>query len=142
MPWQIKCIKQGSSIELGDYFRNKKKDTDFILHIGFWKDKKDNIIEEHTLLIDYKKWNNLFEFKYDDMLKSLLKNISNDKCDDNKWKRKCSEIKQLWNKMDRKIQLRFKRDHKKQKRIQCAINKKDFYDYFLRMFNNGEKTKR
>lgn len=29
------------------------------------------------------------------------------------------------------VRPRFKRDHKKQKRIQCAINNKDFYSYFV-----------
>lgn len=29
------------------------------------------------------------------------------------------------------IRPRFKRDHKNQKRIQCAINNKDFYKYFI-----------
>ena len=131
LPWQIKCIKQGSSIELGDYSRNSVIDKKFILHIGFWKDKKNNIVEEHNLEIDYKSWNELFKFSYKKDLKLLIEDITNERRDDEKWKKECKRIKQLWNNVDRKIQLRFKRDHKKQKRIQCAINKRDFYSYFI-----------
>jgi len=140
IPIQIKCIRHNGSIDLGDYFRNKSKQKDFILIIGFWKNNKSNIIEECHLYIDHEKWNSLFAFNFDDDLHDLLNEISNDRSDDVLWTKRCKEIKSKWNKVDRVVQLRFKRDHKKQKRIQCAINKKYFYSYFMREFNGQKRT--
>lgn len=137
--YQIKCIKKGSSIELGDIFRNYNKDNDFILVIGFWDKYKNNIVEEYYLYIEKNKWNDLFSDFDFSLFKDLLKNITNKREDDVKWKSMCKEIKDLWNKKERYIQPRFKRDHKKQKRIQCAINNKDFYDYFLKEFHIWQK---
>ena len=57
-----------------------------------------------------------------------MKQISNDRSDDGKWK----EFRKKWNLLYKKfnnnpvITLRFKRDHKKQKRIQCGISSSNF----------------
>lgn len=142
IPVQIKCIKHKSSIDLGDLWRNGNKSESFYLIIGFWKGKKDNIIEEHILFIDHKKWNKYFEFDHNDEIKHLIKTISNDYSDDDKWKKEVKRLKGLWNTTDRVIQPRFKRDHKKQKRIQCAISNKIFYSFFVKEFTwqNTENT--
>ena len=139
--YQIKCIKLGSSIDLGDIFRNSQKEKDFYLVVGFWKDKRNNIVEIYKLFIDKNKWNKLFEFDAYDKMKDWIKNkVSNDYNYDNQWKKECSYYKKLWNVIERKIQPRFKRDHKSQKRIQCAINKTDFYNYFLKEFPCWEEN--
>jgi hypothetical protein len=41
----------------------------------------------------------------------------------------------MWNSRARECQLRFKRDHKNQKRIQCGISQKDFFKLKIN-FNN------
>ena len=139
-PVQVKCIKHNSSIDLGDYFRNKTKTEDFILIIGFWKKERHNIVEEHILYVNKDVWNNLFQFEYDYELKQMLRLITNERSDDVKWKQQCKQIKGFWNTIPRFVQLRFKRDHKKQKRIQCAINKKNFYGFFIEEFKWEKKN--
>ena len=47
----------------------------------------------------------------------------------------CNRYKQMWNSRARECQLRFKRDHKNQKRIQCGISQKDFFKLKIN-FNN------
>lgn len=140
--YQIKCIKIGSSIDLGDIFRNSKKSKDFYLVVGFWKTNKDNIVKVYRLYIDKDKWSKIFEFTYYAELKDWITNkVSNEYSYDKQWKSECSYFKNLWNaKLKRRIQLRFKRDHKKQRRIQCAINKTDFFEYFLKEFKNWEEN--
>lgn len=100
--------------------------------VGFWKDQKDNIVEEHLLKIKGNEYHQMFSENYTDRLHNLLDNITNDKSDDAKWKEQITSIRNDWkNDTPNLIRLRFKRDHKSQKRIQCAINNKDFYNYFI-----------
>lgn len=137
IPIQIKCIKLKSSIDMGDYIRNKHKTNDFILHIGFWENDRCNIVEEYTIYIGYKEWVNLFRFPHDDEMFEDLSHINNDKSDDDKFKEYIKKYRSLWkDNNNRYVQLRFKRDHKSQKRIQCAINNKDFYNYFIKNFKS------
>ena len=69
---------------------------------------------------------------------SFLKGITNDYSDDIKWKKQITLFKEEWQlKTPNFIRPRFKRDHKKQKRIQCAINNKDFHNYVKQV---GEYT--
>jgi len=131
--YQIKLIKYGNSIDLGDIFRNAEKQDDFFLVIGFWKDKKDNIVEIYRLYIDCKKWKNILSFDYYDELKDWIRNkVSNAYEYDKQWKKEMQYWKEKFGK--RHISIRFKRDHKNQRRIQCAINNKEFYSYFLKEF--------
>lgn len=133
IPYQIKLIKYKSSIDLGDIFRNAKKEENFYLIVGFWKEHKENIVEIYKLYIDFIKWNKLFEFEYYDSLKNWITNeVSNSKEYDPIWKEEIKEWKKLFGK--REVAIRFKRDHKKQRRIQCAINNSNFYNYFIKEF--------
>lgn len=134
VPYQIKTIKSGQSIDLGDYFINSNKTTDFILVIGFWQTDKTNIINVYKIHIDCEKWNELLSFDYKDSLKHWIKNISNERSFDDIWKEEVNKWKLLYGNNKRLIKLRFKRDHKSQKRIQCAINKADF-NKILGMFS-------
>ena len=126
IPVSIKCIKNKSSICLGDYLRNKNTKQDFYLIVGFWEGNKSNIIKEIIMFIPYIDWNNLFNYKYDYEIFELLKNISNDKKDDGFWKKETSYFRKLYNSNNKITSLNFKRDHKKQKRIQCSISFKKF----------------
>lgn len=150
-PILIKFIKKGSAIDLSDYKRNKNRDKDFVLIVGFWEGIKGNIVEEHVLCPPHEWWQGLFmiDNDFDEDMYNFLKNISNDKSEDVIWKKTIKEFKIRWNDYwkenktefenfwdcvcpERLIQPRFKRDHKKQKRIQCAVSNKNFYKYFLR----------
>jgi primase-polymerase (primpol)-like protein len=119
-PVQIKCIKLNSSVDLGDYHRNITHSQDFLLIIGFWENEKTNIVKEIVLKIDHEKWNRMGYFSEYDAMKEELKSITNLVEDDEKWKSYMQKYRSLYN--NDIIKLRFKRDHKKQKRIQCAIN--------------------
>lgn len=132
IPVSIKCEKLGSDIELADYFRNSDIQDDFYLIVGFWDKNKDNIVEEKILLIKGEEFHSLFNEKMSLKFKELITSISNDHSDDEKWKNSIKELKTEWKSLTPNlIRPRFKRDHKTQKRIQCAINNKDFYSYFV-----------
>lgn len=124
IPVQIKTVKYKSELCLSDYWRNKVIDKEFILIIGVWKDSKSNITDEFKYLIKPDVWVKLFEYSADDELKKDLKEITNSRSDDKKWKLIIDKHKELWfsKEKDRLITLRLKRDHKKQKRIQTAIS--------------------
>lgn len=131
-PVSIKTEKYGTDIEMADVFRQMNVNEDFYLIVGFWNENKSNIIEQHLLKINGEEYSSLFNHSFIPQLRGLLDNITNDKNDDNKWKTQTANIRSAWKeKTPNLIRLRFKRDHKKQKRIQCAINNKDFYNYFI-----------
>ena len=132
IPVSIKLEQYGSDIELADYFRNSEITCDFYLIVGFWEGQKDNIIEEHVLLIKGNEFHQLFDLSFNERFKFLLQNITNDYSDDIKWKQQITILRKEWSQQPPNlIRPRFKRDHKTQKRIQCAINNKDFYSYFV-----------
>ena len=131
-PVSIKCEAYGTDIELADFTRNAKNEEDFYLIVGFWENEKSNIVKEHILFINGHEWHELFPEHFIEDFKILLDSVTNDYSDDAKWKKLINEQKVRWKKETQNlIRPRFKRDHKKQKRVQCAINNKDFYNYFI-----------
>jgi hypothetical protein len=130
-PVQIKCIGMNSAIEMGDIFRNSKKDEDFTLVVGFWLGKKTNIVQEIVLDINHKKWNKLFKWDKYDELKDWIKNkVSNARSYDKQWEKERLSYKQLWGE-SRLITPTFKRDHGTQRRIQCQIGYNNFMNEFV-----------
>jgi hypothetical protein len=130
-PVQIKCIKLGGSVELGDIFRNANKNENFDLIVGFWKTSKSNIVDIYLVKVDYKKWNNLFTYdKYDEWRDWITNKVSNAYSYDAQWKLECKKYKEDWG-ISRIIQPKFKRDHKTQRRIQCGISYRNFIKYFI-----------
>lgn len=132
IPVSIKTEKLGSDIELADFRRNANNQDSFYLIVGFWEGNYSNIVETKILFINGKEWHNLFPNEFIDIFQNCLDSVSNDKNDDEKWKALIKDAKNQWQHSTKNlIRPRFKRDHKKQKRIQCAINNKDFYNYFI-----------
>jgi len=129
-PVKIKCIKQGSSIDLGDIKRNAEEEKDHLLVIGWWSGEKDNIIKIDTIEVKIENWKKLFNVEVIKEMREWIKNISNEKEYDKKWKEEVSYYKEKYGNYI--IKPRFKRDHKSQKRIQCAINNSDYYNHFLK----------
>lgn len=136
IPIQIKCIKQNNEICLGDYFRNLETNVDFLLHIAFYKEeslqsykeeetnpegKNKKIIEYFTFYIKWEDWKKEFENENLNLnvMKEEFKLITNLKEDDSKFDIFREKYKKYFD--GKLIQLRFKRDHKTQKRVQCAI---------------------
>lgn len=135
IPYKIKNIKLGSSIDLSDFFRNANEDKDFRLVVSFWKDSTDNIVEEYMINIPAIEWQELLYFEQSYDMREWIHHVSNAHDYDAQWRRELNYFKDKWNEDEsRKIQLRFKRDHKTQKRIQCAVNNTDWYSYFLKHF--------
>jgi len=130
VPVSIKCIGHKSSIDFGDFKRQTEITEDFILYIGRWKSNKSLIIEEYKLFIRKDNWNRYFGDNsiIEDMLLEM-KNISNNYTDDGKWLEYRNKYKFLYG--ESIIALRFKRDHKKQKRIQCGINFRNFINVVM-----------
>ena len=132
--YQIKTIKKGSSIDLGDIFRNANKEKDFYLIVSFWQGEKENIVEINKLYIDHVIWNEYLKFDMYDELKDWIKNkVSNSYDYDLQWRKEVKNWKSLFGK--RLIMPRFKRDHKKQRRIQCGITNRVFYSHFVKNFS-------
>jgi hypothetical protein len=138
---QVKCIKHGCAVELGCYFRNKNKKQDFIIVIGFWRGTKDNIVEEHIYFIDAEKYAGNLQYSNDASMLEEMKLISNLKEDDLRWKQFCIKHKYDWKTYGNNIDIRFKRDHKKQKRIQCAISWRNYNNWFKQSFEEISSQK-
>lgn len=132
IPVSIKLEQYGSDVELADFHRNALNQEDFYLIVGFWDKEKTNIVETHTLFVSGPQWHKMFPIHFIDDFSDMLENITNDREDDEKWKQMIKAQKARWQKeTNNLVRPRFKRDHKSQKRIQCAINNKDFYKYFI-----------
>jgi hypothetical protein len=117
-PIQIKYMGDGNEVCLSDYRRNATISKDFILHIAFYKEKnKLPNVEEYTLYIKHEIYTDLFKLNDINKIRDELSLISNDKSDDATFK----VFRNKYKKSNDIIQVRFKRDHKKQKRIQAAI---------------------
>lgn len=132
IPVQIKLRKEKSPICLGSFERQMSNKVDFILIIGTWKFTKCNIVDEEIYYIPKDKYNSILNYDKLDDLKKEMKSISNSKDDDYKWKKFCMKHKQ--NFKNKLVQINFKRDHKKQKRIQCSIPNKMYTNMFKNLF--------
>lgn len=140
LPISVKCIKKDSSIDMADVFRNSKIDHDFLLIIGFYTTNPLNPEEIHYLYIKADEWQSLFDYDVLGKVAHVFDTISNDVSDDERWQQNISILKNEWKQNTKNIiALRFKRDHKTQKRVQCAINKSTFYDYFIPKYEVTEK---
>lgn len=132
IPVSIKHEKNRTDVEMADFFRQMNVQEDFYLICGFWEEDKNNIVDEKILYIPHESWRAYFDKSFETPFRTLLNTISNDKKDDTIWRKKISEFRTEWKKNTKNlIRPRFKRDHKSQKRIQCAINYTDFYNHFI-----------
>lgn len=132
IPVSIKSESVGSDVEMADFFRNANKKTGFFMFVGF-HDSNYNYVEEYVLYIPINYWRSLFCQNLMPYFKRLLQNITNDYADDQRWKKGCNLLRNYWQKYTSNIiRPRFKRDHKDQKRMQCAINNGDFHKHFLK----------
>lgn len=137
-PVQIKCMKQGSEMRLGDYRRNRRKKEDFIMIVGIWNQSKYRIIQEDIRYIRHEPYTSNMGFGYyDDYIEQNmfqdLRRLTNAYKDDIAWREFCVRYKNLWQE-DNKIDLRFARDHKTQKRIQCSIGWQNFMTWYKQEF--------
>jgi hypothetical protein len=135
LPVQIKLTKKGGEICLGSFQRCREVGTDFILHLGFWEGNNKNIIEEISLKIKNSVWKELLELDNENEIIEEFNEFSNDKADDSPFREFRKSIMNVWG--DRLLMLRFKRDHKSQKRIQLAIPARHIQE-FVNLFEKFE----
>ena len=131
LPVQIKMIKRGSSIDMGDFRRNCNNKEDHLLVIGRW-DKNKRLISENIHHVKASVLKKYIQFDHTESMLKEMKNITNDREDDDTWKKFCNHYRRIYPKTNL-FKLRFKRDHSKQKRIQCALNTSD-YKKFSNLF--------
>lgn len=124
VPVSIKTKMINTNVEMGDLFRNSRCNEDFFLVVGFWSGRKDNIVRVDKLFVDANFWKSQFDENIVNQFKNIFDGISNSKEDDQKWKSRMKDFKDLWNSQETIIQVHPKRDHKKQKRVQCSVKKK------------------
>lgn len=143
VPTSIKTIRHGGSVDMGDVFRHAKNTEDFILQVDFYVGPKKelNIVESYKIYIDSQTWGLLFKFEHYDYLRQCLREITNDYSDDPKWRNMMEKMHDLWEKPKRIVHLAPKRDHKKQKRMQCTIPNEKFYNQLLPLFPEVEYAK-
>jgi hypothetical protein len=139
-PVQIKCMKNGTGVQLGDYRRNKNKTGDFIMIVGFWEQSMTNIIREEIRFVQSEIYTSNMRFIHSEnnveaQMYIELRSISNCYEDDGKWAMFRDKYKRLWCK-ENMIDLRFARDHKSQKRIQCGISWTNFNGWFVEDFES------
>lgn len=125
-PVSIKTEKYKTDVELGDYFRNASVDKDFYMVVRFWQGNKNHIVEEYHIKMPAKVWKTFFKPEHNTEIRRVLDDVSHDRSYDPIWKNNLNNLKMLYN--GSIIRLRGKRDHKSQKRMQCAISYSDFLE--------------
>lgn len=145
--WNIKYIKNGSSVDMGDFKRisgiqfdgnhlTKLNDRvkDFMFDVGF-HDESGNTTEEYLILISISDWKTYLPDLTDPNvfqgIQSMYRNLKNfklvgDRTIDSEilWKKYVNKYSSITS--NSVVKLRFKRDSKGQLRIQASINNSDF----------------
>lgn len=135
IPVSIKHIKKNNAIDLGDLFRQASIVEEFFLIVGFYNNSQDFDNDDIYILHFFPyDWHLYFmDLKdFEEKFKKSLDSVSNDKADDVKWTALRKECINFWkNNTSGYISVNGKRDHKKQKRWQCSINKTNFFKIFI-----------
>lgn len=121
-----KSRKIGGELCLADYARNRNKTQGFLLCASSYKGTIETIIDEHFRWCDPEKWAPFFAFSHYDEMFAEWDTITNSHDDDEKSTACQEKYQALWEQESpdgkpRLVKLRFKRDHKTQLRIQCAV---------------------
>lgn len=142
-PVSIKHIKKGNAVDLADVFRQASISEDFFMFVDFYETETVSESDElYILFIPAKSWNSYFMplDKFEAKFKDVLKSVTNDKKDDNKWKALREECVKYWKQNTTgHITLNGKRDHKTQKRWQCSINQTNFKKEFIPKYRITEE---
>lgn len=134
-PVSIKTKRLGGNVEMGSFSRNAYGDESFFLAVGFWQWRKTRIVEEHVLYIPRSYWD--AQFPDEDLNEEVLNmfdGITNSYADDAKWRERRRDIVNRWNELNTIIRIHPKRDHKKQRRVQCSIRTDKFYEELVPRF--------
>lgn len=132
VPVSIKTHKENAPVELADIHRNMAIRENFYLVVSSWRGSRSNIVSEHILYVKWDEFQSYFETTMIDRLRKILADATHERSYDAVWKSQTKEFKQDWkNSVGDVINPCFKRDHKSQKRVQCAISNKAFTEIFI-----------
>lgn len=127
---KIKKPTVRTALEMGSLYR-LHKDDDFILDVTFYNKKSNGECNAHTNIVYHvsaEKWNAAIPDDMNTMFahERVFGGISNDKSDDDKWKKRRKKITKEYKDKhpDSPFTPLFKRDSKKQSRMQVSIRLK------------------
>lgn len=132
LPVSIKTCKNRSPIGFGDALRQFNNNEDFLLIVGFWEQsgEQKNFVAVEAVKIEAKKWQSLFAPLTEADLILLDSAIKNKLTPYVEARLKAREIKKSLAKT--KIILNPKIDSKTQRRLQCSLPFKIFWEEFAR----------
>lgn len=144
MRHSFKNMKAGSGVELGDLVRNAEVKRDFVMYVSFWEEFATNIRRIHVLYIEADYWRGLFPADLQPFISATaFAGITNAKSDDAKWKERRENLQEQWRAARPQgslMSVNYKRDHKKQMRVQCAIPAQWFSEVFRSLFDEARTT--
>jgi hypothetical protein len=127
MPVSVKTAREGSEIDLGSLRRNAAIDRDFTLVLGTWDSDPRVITRIRALRISGEWWRACFDAGLLHEAAVVIGMVSNRRSDDGIWSELTGDIRDRWaERTANLVRPRFKRDHKAQKRVQCAISASAF----------------
>lgn len=142
-PVSIKHIKKNNAVDLGDIFRQAAITEPFFMFVDFYETETVSDSDEiHILFFPQDSWASYFlpVDRFEKLFKNALDTVSNDKSDDEKWTQLRTNCVNFWkDNTSGFITPNGKRDHKKQKRWQCSINKTNFFKEFLPKYEITEE---
>lgn len=132
MPVSIKTCKNNCPIGFGDALRQFHIDEDFLLIVGFWEQSgiHKNFVSVEAVKITSAEWRSLFSPLLMQDLQTLDSVIKDKTIYYAEVRRKAKEIKRLF--APTKIVLNPKIDSKEQRRLQCSLPFKFFWQDFAK----------
>lgn len=138
----VKHIGAKNALELSDYERNARRTESITMYLGRWSVRGGQRVttEIYVMTIPAEEWRTYFpdDDRVDHFTKStVFAGISNDRRDDKAWKSRTSMLKRAWRQQLplTPIDIRFKRDHGNQRRVQCAVPFRNFPSVFARFYD-------
>lgn len=128
LPVSIKSCKSGCPIGFGDALRQFRNAEDFLLIVGFWEQSggNKNFVAVEAARVTAQNWNSLFQPLTETDLLLLDSTIKNREMNYADVRRAAQEIKKSF--PPPKIILNPKVDSKIQRRLQCGLPFKVFWD--------------
>ncbi len=134
IPISIKTAKYGSPIGLGDAIRQFTIEEDFLFIVGFWKQEgsRKNIVAVEAVKVSVSEWRELWSPITLNDLKQLDDNIKDNQVDYKTARQKAKETKKSEPYCLAKIVLNPKIDSKSQRRLQCSLPFKTFWENLVK----------
>lgn len=142
--WVIKTANIMAEIDFGSLARNAMMTDDFHLVLADWTGRRTNFVRVYVMRVTAAYWRGLFPIDVTPFLAgSVFEGISNMHADDEVWKRRRKALQEQWQAHlpeGSPMKVRFKRDHKIQRRVQCAMSREGFHRLFAATFDAAKTT--